>query len=50
MNEMTLPSRHRIQNSSLGGLRPSTALVTGAPHNIELLRVSGEETFWFFKT
>ena len=24
MNEMTLPSRHRIRNSSPGGLRPST--------------------------
>ena len=24
MNEMTLPSRHRIQNSSPGGLRTST--------------------------
>ena len=24
MNEMTLPSRHRIQNSIFGGLRPST--------------------------
>ena len=24
MNEMTLPSRHRIRNSSPGGLGPST--------------------------
>ena len=24
MNEMTLPSRHKIQNSNPGGLRPST--------------------------
>ena len=24
MNEMTLPSRHRIQNSNPGGLRPRT--------------------------
>ena len=24
MNEMTLPSRHRMRNSSPGGLRPST--------------------------
>ena len=24
MNEMTLPSRHNIRNSSLGGLRSST--------------------------
>ena len=24
MNEMTLSSRHRMRNSSLGGLRPST--------------------------
>ena len=36
MNEMTLPSRHRIRNSSPSGLRPSTLLqVTEAPHNIE---------------
>ena len=27
MNEMTLFSRHRIQNSSPGGLRPSTLLL-----------------------
>ena len=24
MNEMTVPSRHRIRNSSPGGLRPNT--------------------------
>ena len=40
MKEMTLPSRQTIQNSSL----------TEAPHNIESLRVSGEDAFCFFKT
>ena len=43
MNEMTLPSMHRIRNSSPGGMRP----VIEAPHNIESLRVSREETFFF---
>ena len=34
MNEMTLPSRQRIQNSSFDGLRPSTlALGHGGFHN-----------------
>ena len=35
MNEMTLPSRHRIRNSSPGGLRPSTLPLgyNGSPHN-----------------
>ena len=36
-NEMTLPSRHRIRNSSPGGLRPSSLLLR-------------EETFCFFET
>ena len=39
MNEMTLPSRHRVQNSS-----------PEAPHNSESLRVNGEETFSLFDT
>ena len=38
---MTLPFRHRIRNSSLGCLR----LSTGAPHNIQSLRVSGDDFF-----
>ena len=46
MNEMALPSRHRIQNSSPGGLRSNT-LPLG--HNIESLRVCGGETFVSFK-
>ena len=33
MIEMTLSSRHRIRNSSPGGLRPSNLSVTEAPHN-----------------
>ena len=38
MNEMTLPSRHRIRNSSPGGLRPSTLpLVHG-----------GSSQYWIF--
>ena len=46
MNTMTLPSRHRIRNSSPGGLRPSTLpLDHGGSRNIKSLRVSGEETF-----
>ena len=47
MNETTLPSRHRIRISGPGGLRSSTLplSVTEAPHNIETLRASGEETF-----
>ena len=53
MNEMTLLSRHRIRNSSPGGLRPSTLPLghaTSVPHNIESSRVSGEETFSFADT
>ena len=51
VNEMTLPSRHMIQNSSPVGLSPSTLpLGHGGPHYIESLRVSGEETFYFFET
>ena len=50
-NEMTLPSRHKIRNSSPGGLRPSTLpLGHGGSHNIESLQVSGEETNCFFES
>ena len=36
MNEMTLPSRHMIRNSSPGGLRSSTlSLGHGSSHNIK---------------
>ena len=45
MNEMTLPSRHRLRNSCHDSLRPSTL-----PHNIESLRVTGEEIFYFSGT
>ena len=46
MNEITLPSRHRIRNSIPGGLRPSTLpLGHGAPHNIQSLPVSGEKHY-----
>ena len=50
MDKMTLPSRHRIRNSSPGGLRPSTLPLrhggSSAPHNTYewSLQVSGEET------
>ena len=49
MNEMTLPFRHMILNSGPGGLRPSTLPLTEVPHNIESLRVSGEEIFCSYK-
>ena len=44
---MTLTSRHRIQNSSAGGLRPSTLPFGhgGSHHNIESLRLGGEKHF-----
>ena len=43
-DKMTLPSGHRSRNSWPGGLRPSTPpLGHGGSHNIESLRVSGEE-------
>ena len=38
MDEMTLPSRHRVRNSS-----------REAPHNSESLQVNGEETYSFFE-
>ena len=50
-DEMTLPAGHRTQNSCPVGLRPSTLpLGHGGSHNIESLRVSGEETLSFFET
>ena len=49
MIEMTLSSRHRIQNSSPGGLRPSTLpLVTEAPHNTNFHTWMGKKQFCFF--
>ena len=46
---MTLSSRHRIPNSSPGGLRPSTLpLGHGGSRQYWLLHVDGEETFLFF--
>ena len=42
MNEMTLPSGHRIRDSSLSGPSAST-LPLQAPHNIESSRVSVED-------
>ena len=51
MNEMTLSSRHRIRNSSPGGLRPSTLpLGHGGSPQYCLSHVDGEETFLFFQT
>ena len=51
MIEMTLSSRHRIRNSSPGGLRPSTLpSVTEAPHNTDFHTWMGKKHFCFFKT
>ena len=49
INEITLPSRHRIKNLGPGGLRTSMLLLDEAPHNIESLRVSKEKTFCYLK-
>ena len=46
---MTLSSRHRIRNSSPGGLRPST-LPLGHGGSPQYSHVDGEETFCFFQT
>ena len=35
INETTLPSRHKIRNSSPGGLRLRTLSLTEVPHNLE---------------
>ena len=47
---MTLSSRHRIWNSSPGGVRPSTLALGhgGTPQRVS--HVDGEETFCFFQT
>ena len=51
MNEMTLSSRHRIRNSSPGGLRPSTLpLGPGVSPQYCVLHVDGEKHFCFFQT
>ena len=48
---MTLSSRHRIRNSSPGGLRPSTLpLGHGGSSQYWVSHVDGEETFCFFQT
>ena len=48
MNEMTLSSRHRIRNSSPGGLRQSTLpLGHGGSPQYGASHVDGEETFLF---
>ena len=48
MSEMTLPSRHRIRNTTPAGLRPSTlALSHGGSPQYLVLRVDVEETFLF---
>ena len=48
MNEMTLSSRHRIRNSSPGGLRPSTLpLGHGGSSQYLVSHVDEEETFLF---
>ena len=47
MIEMTLSSRHRVRNSSPGGLRPSTLpLGHGGSPQYWLSHVDGEETFF----
>ena len=45
MNEITLPSKHKIRNSSPGGLG-RVRYLSEAPHNIKSLRVSREGTFF----
>ena len=48
---MTLSSRHRIRNSSPGGLRPSTLpLGHEAPHNTDFHTWMGKKHFCFFQT
>ena len=50
MIEMTLSSRHRIRNSSPGGLRPSTLFsVTEAPRNTDFHTWMGKKHFCFFQ-
>ena len=51
MIEMTLSSRHRIRNSSPGGLRRARYLsVTEAPHNTNFHTWMGKKQFCFFQT
>ena len=51
MIEMTLSSRHRIRNSSLGDLRPSTLpLGHGGSHNTDFHSWMGKKHFCFFQT
>ena len=51
MNEMTLPSRHRLRNSYPGGLRPGKlSLVTEAPHNTEFYEWMGKKQLCFLQT
>ena len=50
MNEMTLPYRHRIRNSSNGDLRLSTLPLGNAGSPQYFLGVIREKTFCFFKT
>ena len=51
MIEMTLSSRHRIRNSSPGGLRPSTLPLGhgGSPHT-DFYTWMGKKHFCFFQT
>ena len=49
MNEVSLPSRHRIRNWALLVYGRAHS-VTEAAHNIQYLRLSREETFCFFET
>ena len=50
MIEMTLFSRHRMQNSSPGGLRPSRLpLGLQAPHNTVFQPWMGKKLFFSFK-
>ena len=51
MNEMTLSSRHRLRNSSPGGLRPSSLpLGHGGSPQYCVSHVDVEETFCLFQT
>ena len=51
MNEMTLSSRHRIRNSSPGGLRPTTLpLGHGGSPQYEFYTWMGKKHFCFFQT
>ena len=51
MSEMTLPSRHTIQNSNPGGLNRARYLsVTEAPHNTEFYEWMGKKHICFFQT